>query len=55
MEKLLKEVNRLNENKEDVIKFCKQNQHRFNQNKQRVIEIVETFKDSKNLKKIFNV
>ena len=55
MEKLLKEVNRLNENKEDVIKFCKQNQHRFNQNKQRIIEIVETFKDSKNLKKIFHV
>lgn len=55
MEKLLKEVIRLNENKEDVIKFCKQNQHRFNQNKQRVIEIVETFKDSKNLKNIFHV
>jgi hypothetical protein len=55
MVKLIKEVVRLNDDKENIIKFCKQNQFRFNQNKQRVIEIVETFKDSKNLKNIFHV
>ena len=55
MEKLLKEIKRLNNNKQNVIEFCKQNQNRFSQNKQRVIEIVKTFKDSKNLKNIFHV
>jgi hypothetical protein len=55
MEKLLKEIKRLNDIKQDVIEFCKQNQNRFNQNKQRVIEIVKTFKDSKNFKNMFHV
>jgi hypothetical protein len=55
MQKLLFEIKRLNDNKEYVIEYCKQNQHRFTQNKQRVIEIVKTFKDSINLKNIFYV
>jgi hypothetical protein len=55
MEKLLNEIIRLNHNKEDVIKYCKANQLRFNQNKKKIFDIVNSFEDSQNLKKILNV
>ena len=54
MEMLLNEIKRLNQNKEDVIKFCKANQFRFNKNKKKVFYIVNTFNDSKFLNSLLN-
>jgi len=54
MTKLVNEISRLNNIKDEVIKFCNNSKDRFKRNKEKIIDIVNDFDDSKNYNKIFN-
>lgn len=54
MVKLIDEISRLNNIKDEVVKFCNNSKDRFERNKNKIIDIVNDFDDSKNYKRIFN-
>ena len=54
MEMVVKEIKRIDDNKNEIIKFCKESNHRFEKNKKLIYEIVNEFDDSKYFKNLFN-